>query len=196
MVNTLSIRTKQEVAEYGWQLFMAHALRFNKISLTDEHLVDTPQRVIDMYDEFFNPDYPIITTFTATSQDLVVMRDIPFYSICAHHWLPFFGVAHVAYIPTEEIIGLSKIPRLIDYWSHKPQVQEKLTGEIADHLFKGVEKFHPASVVVVLEGTHFCLEMRGVQKPGVITTTSALRGGVVDNAAQRQEIMGLLLSGK
>lgn len=157
----------------------------------DEHAKNTPKRVATMYQEFFNVKYPEITTFTAESSEMVLLKGIPFYSICAHHWLPFFGDVHIAYIPDEKIIGLSKVPRLVDFFSRSPQVQETLTSALADHLLS-LRQLKPQGVAVVVEGRHFCLEMRGAQKPGVITTTSALRGTFLTDTAQRAEFMSLI----
>ena len=158
----------------------------------DEHLEDTPRRVVKMYQEFFQPgEPPDATLFTAQESEMVIVRNIPFYSLCAHHWLPFFGIATVGYLPNGKIIGLSKIPRIVKYFAGGPQVQEKLTTEIADHLMDGIHEFHPVGVGVVLQATHFCMEMRGVETPGVTTITSAVRGTFKDDPMQKSEFLSL-----
>lgn len=159
----------------------------------DDHLIDTPQRVVRMYEEFFDTGpSPKITVFDTPESEMVLLTNIPFYSVCAHHWLPFYGVAHVGYLPNGKIIGLSKIPRIIKYFAARPQVQERLATEVADHLFSGMDNFNPVGVGVVLQASHFCMEMRGVETPGVTTTTSALRGTFKDDHAQRAEFLALI----
>jgi GTP cyclohydrolase I len=158
----------------------------------DEHLIRTPERVVKMYREFFQTgEPPNVTLFDAQESEMVILRDIPFYSLCAHHWLPFFGTATVGYLPNGKIIGLSKIPRIVKYFAAAPQVQEKLTTEIADHIMDGISGFEPVGVGVVLQATHFCMEMRGVETPGVTTATSAVRGSFKDDAMQRSEFLAL-----
>jgi GTP cyclohydrolase I len=158
----------------------------------DEHLKDTPRRVVKMYREFFQPgEPPNATLFDAAESEMVIVKNIPFYSLCAHHWLPFFGIATVGYLPNGKIIGLSKIPRVVKYFAAGPQVQEKLTTEIADHIMHGIPDFNPVGVGVVLQATHFCMEMRGVETPGVTTTTSAVRGTFKDDPMQKSEFLSL-----
>ena len=121
------------------------------------------------------------------------MRDITFYSMCEHHLVPFFGKAHIGYIPGEsgKVTGLSKLARLIDGLAKRPQVQERLTSQVADAL---VDKLDPSAVIVVLEAEHLCMAMRGIRKPGATTTTSAVRGGFKNNAASRAEVLSLIRS--
>lgn len=161
-----------------------------------EGLLDTPRRVADMYEEIFaglgqDASEHFRVTFNEGHQEMVLIRDIPLYSVCEHHLLPFLGRAHVAYIPGKDgrICGLSKIARLVDVYARRPQVQERMTSQIADTL---VEELVPQGVIVVIEAEHLCMSMRGVQKPGAITTTSAVRGIFSRNAATRAEAMSLI----
>lgn len=161
-----------------------------------EGLADTPRRVADMYQEIFagleqDAAEHFCVTFNEGHQEMVLVRDIPLYSMCEHHLLPFLGRAHVAYIPGKHgrICGLSKIARTVDVFARRPQVQERLTSQIADTL---VEHLDPMGVLVAIEAEHLCMSMRGVQKPGAITTTSAVRGIFERNAATRAEAMSLI----
>ena len=161
-----------------------------------EGLVETPRRVADMYEEIFagleqDASEHFCVTFNEDHQEMVLVRDIPLYSICEHHLLPFLGRAHVAYIPGKHgrICGLSKLARTVDVFAKRPQVQERMTSQIADTL---VEHLDPVGVIVVIEAEHLCMSMRGVQKPGAITTTSAVRGIFERNAATRAEAMSLI----
>lgn len=161
-----------------------------------EGLLDTPRRVADMYGEIFagltqDPAEHFCVTFNEGHQEMVLIRDIPLYSVCEHHLLPFLGRAHVAYIPGKDgrICGLSKIARLVDVFAKRPQVQERLTSQVADTL---VENLDPQGVLVVIEAEHLCMSMRGVQKPGAVTTTSAVRGIFERKAATRAEAMSLI----
>ena len=161
-----------------------------------EGLLDTPRRVADMYAEIFagleqDPAEHFCVTFSEDHQEMVLVRDIPLYSVCEHHLLPFLGRAHVAYIPGKHgrICGLSKLARVVDVFAKRPQVQERMTSQIADTI---VEYLEPQGVLVVIEAEHLCMSMRGVQKPGAITTTSAVRGIFQRNAATRAEAMSLI----
>ncbi len=161
-----------------------------------EGLLDTPRRVADMYQEIFaglgkDPAEHFCVTFNEGHQEMVLIRDIPLYSVCEHHLLPFLGRAHVAYIPSKDgrICGLSKIARVVDLFARRPQVQERLTSQVADTLVKNLD---PQGVLVVIEAEHLCMSMRGVQKPGAITTTSAVRGIFERNPATRAEAMSLI----
>jgi GTP cyclohydrolase I len=143
-------------------------------------LLDTPMRVAKMYEEIFSglkTPAPKMTTFPNESsyKDLVIVKDIPFYSMCEHHLVPFFGKAHIGYVPGESIVGLSKFARLVDWYAKRPQVQEKITDQVADHI---VEVLKPEAVIVVLEARHMCMEMRGVNKQGSSTVTTAVRGNL------------------
>ena len=160
-----------------------------------EGLRDTPERVARAYQEIFaglraNPADVLSTTFDLEHEELILVRDIELYSTCEHHLVPFHGVAHVAYIPGEggRVTGLSKIARLVEVFARRPQVQERLTTQIADAL---VAALAPSGVLVVIECEHLCMSMRGVRKPGARTLTSAVRGQL-RNAATRAEAMSLI----
>ena len=159
-------------------------------------LLRTPQRVAEMYAEICSglhedPSRHLIVTFEANHDEMVLVRDIALYSICEHHLAPFHGRAHVAYIPGDDgrITGLSKLARLVDGFAKRPQVQERLTTQIADAI---VEVLQPRGAFVLIEAEHLCMSMRGVRKPGTLTLTSAVRGLFKDNAATRAEVMALL----
>lgn len=155
---------------------------------------ETPRRVAKMYSELlsgYNVDIDaLFTSFEPEGyKELVLVRDIPFYSMCEHHMLPFHGVAHVGYIPGDRIVGLSKLARLVEAYAHRLQVQERMTMQIADTM---VEKLQAASVMVVIAAEHLCMTMRGVQKPGSVTVTSAVRGDFLNDPAARAEYLALL----
>jgi GTP cyclohydrolase I len=161
-----------------------------------EGLLDTPRRVADMYAEIFagmedDAGRHLGVTFNEEHQEMVLVRDIPLYSVCEHHLVPFMGRAHVAYIPGKDgrICGLSKLARVVDVFAKRPQVQERMTSQIADTI---VEYLEPQGVMVVIEAEHLCMSMRGVQKPGATTTTSAVRGLFQSNAATRAEALSLI----
>ena len=161
-----------------------------------EGLLRTPQRVAEMYEEIFagltdDPAEHLSVTFAADHDEMIMVKDIPLYSMCEHHLIPFLGRAHVAYIPNANgrITGLSKLARLVDSYARRPQVQERLTSEIADQID---EKLTPRGVLVVVEAEHLCMSMRGVQKPGATTVTSAVRGLFRDKAATRAEAMAFI----
>lgn len=161
-----------------------------------EGLFDTPRRVADMYEEIFSgltadPGEHFTVTFNEEHQEMVLVRDIPLYSVCEHHLVPFMGRAHVAYIPGEDgrICGLSKLARVVDVFAKRPQVQERLTSQIADTVVAHLE---PAGVIVVIEAEHLCMSMRGVRKPGSQTVTSAVRGLFKSDARTRAEAMSLI----
>ena len=154
-----------------------------------EGLQETPNRVARMYGEVFSGLHRDITkdikTFTSDNDEMILIGDIPFYSMCEHHLLPFHGKAHVVYVPKNgKILGLSKVARIVDTLSRKPQLQERLTSEIADTIQKAVDAM---SVCVVLEAEHLCMTMRGIRKPGSKTVTSAMRGGCRSDARTRDE---------
>ena len=156
----------------------------------------TPQRIADMYEEIFgglheNPCDHLVTRFEAEHDEMVMVRDIPLYSMCEHHLVPFTGRAHVAYIPGEDgrITGISKLARLVDGYARRPQVQEKLTTQVADAMMDALD---PLGVFVVMEAEHLCMTMRGVRKPGSLTVTSAVRGIFKDNPATRAEAMSFV----
>ncbi len=160
-------------------------------------LRDTPARVARAYAEQFaglgqRPEDVLTTVFDADHDEMVLVRDIEMYSTCEHHLAPFFGLAHVGYIPNEkgQITGLSKLARLVDVYARRPQVQERMTSQIADAMMRVLE---PTGVIVVIEAEHLCMSMRGVRKPGAKTVTSAVRGMFLDSDRTRAEAMSLLL---
>ena len=164
-----------------------------------EGLRQTPGRVARAARELYaglgqDPADVLSTTFSIDHEELIIVRDIPMYSTCEHHLLPFHGVAHIGYIPAEDgkVTGLSKLGRLVEVFARRPQVQEQITTQVADAL---VEHLGAQGVIVVIEAEHLCMSMRGVQKPGSRTITSAVRGQLRD-AATRSEAMSLLLGGK
>ena len=161
--------------------------------LTRDGLQETPARVARMYAEVCSgihedPTAHLIKTFDVDHDEMVMVRDIPIYSLCEHHLLPFFGVAHVAYIPRRGgmITGLSKLTRLVDGYSRRPQVQERLTSQVASAI---QDTLHPQGTLVVIEAEHLCMSMRGVRKPGAITVTSAVHGVFRDEVSTRLEAM-------
>ena len=164
------------------------------LDLSDPNLTATPERVAKMYLEMFHGlsegAEPKITIFPNTERytAMVMEKDIPFYSLCSHHFVPFYGHAHVAYIPNEKIVGLSKMPRIVEFYARRPQLQERLTEQIAQFM---AEKLHPQGVMVVIEARHLCVEMRGVKKSGALTVTSAIRG-IFFNRPVREEFLDLL----
>ena len=162
-----------------------------------EGLRDTPARVARAYAEQFSglrqqPEDVLTTVFDADHDEMVLVREIELYSTCEHHLTPFFGFAHVGYIPNEkgQITGLSKLARLVDLYARRPQVQERMTSQIADALMAVLE---PRGVIVVIEAEHLCMSMRGVRKPGAKTVTSAVRGMFLDSDRTRAEAMSLLV---
>ena len=159
-------------------------------------LRETPQRMARAYAELFaglteDPAHHLDKVFDVGHEEMVLVRDIPMYSVCEHHLLPFHGVAHVGYIPGPDgrVTGLSKLARLVEGYARRPQVQERLTAQVADAM---VERLHCRGVLVVVEAEHLCMSMRGVRKPGSNTVTSAVRG-IMRNAATRAEAMSLIL---
>lgn len=156
----------------------------------------TPHRVAKAYAEMFaglycDPDEVLATVFDENHEELVLVKDIPMYSTCEHHLVSFHGVAHVGYIPgpTGQVTGLSKLARVVDLYAKRPQVQERLTSQIADAL---VRKLNPRGVIVVIEAEHLCMAMRGIRKPGARTTTSAVRGLFKTSAVSRGEALDLI----
>lgn len=153
-------------------------------------LRDTPRRVAKMYGELLSgmtidPARHLDVVFDESHTELVVLKDIPFYSLCEHHMMPFMGKAHVAYLPNGHIVGLSKLARVVEEFARRLQVQERLTSQIADLL---MEKLDARGVAVLIEATHTCMTMRGVQKPGSVMVTSAIRGIFVTDHAARDEV--------
>jgi GTP cyclohydrolase I len=159
-----------------------------------EGLLDTPARVARMYSELLGgmrerPEIHFKSVFTEDYDEIVLLRDIPFFSMCEHHMLPFIGCAHIAYLPDGKVLGVSKMARIVDCFAKRLQVQERLTGEIAD-LMK--EHLKPLGVAVVIEASHSCMTIRGIKKPGSTMVTSALRGLFRKDSRSRNELLSLL----
>jgi len=157
-------------------------------------LRDTPMRVARMYAELFeglhtDPRDNLRVGFEAPHDEMVILRDIPFYSVCEHHFMPFHGVAAIGYIPDGRVVGLSKLARLLEGYARRPQLQERLTGQVADAL---MEVLRPDGVVVVIEAEHLCMTQRGVKKPGSRMVTSAMRGEFRQNQVTRAEFLSLV----
>lgn len=167
--------------------------------LSREGLCETPERVARMLAELTsgeteNPADLLTPMFSEEHDEMIIVRDIPFYSLCEHHLVPFVGQAHVGYIPNKlgQVTGLSKLARVVDVVSRRLQMQERLTTQVADAIEKGLD---PRGVIVVVEAEHLCMSMRGVQKPGHTTVTSAVRGIFRENAATRSEAMSIIRGG-
>lgn len=159
-----------------------------------EGLIETPDRIARMYTEIFagmeqDAGEHLQKTFSVESSDLVLVKDITFQSMCEHHMMPFFGKAHVAYIPEGKVTGLSKIARTVEVYARRLQIQERMTGQIADAM---MEHLAPKGVMVVLEAEHFCMTMRGIKKPGSITMTIAARGVFQENTALQDRVLEML----
>ena len=143
-----------------------------------EGLVETPERIARMYEEIFaglemDCEEILSKTFTVDNNEMVIVKNITFYSTCEHHFMPFYGKAHVAYIPNGKVVGLSKLARAVEVYAKRPQIQEQLTGQVADALMKHL---NPKGVIIMMEAEHMCMTMRGVKKPGSKTVTFAMRG--------------------
>ena len=163
-----------------------------------EGLLRTPHRVAEAYAELFaglraDPRAHLSTTFDENHKEMVVLRDIPFASVCEHHLLPFTGTAHVGYIPRGQIVGLSKLARLVEGYARRPQVQERLTSEIADAL---MDVLQPDGCGVVIEAVHTCMTIRGIEKAGATMVTSAMRGGFRSRPETRAEFLAIIRGGR
>jgi GTP cyclohydrolase I len=165
-----------------------------------EGLVDTPKRVAEMYTELFagmdmDPIAELKIGYELGHRELVILKDIPFYSMCEHHLLPFFGEVHIGYIPdaSGRVVGISKFARVVDIFARRPQIQERMTTQIADAIMEGLQ---PQGVAVVVQAEHLCMVMRGVKKPGTNIITSAIRGLFRQKAASRAEFFSLIQNGK
>ena len=157
---------------------------------------DTPRRVAEMYAELFSgldldPRAELTVDFQVEYEEMVILRDIPFYSMCEHHLLPFYGVAHVGYIPSEggKVVGVSKLARVVEICARRPQLQERMTKQIADAIFEALQ---PDGVAVVIQAEHLCMVMRGIKKPGATVITSSVRGIFRSRAATRGEFLSLV----
>lgn len=166
--------------------------------LNREGLKDTPKRVANMYEEILaghrdDPEQHIKSIFNEDYDEIVLLRDIPFYSVCEHHMMPFIGRAHVAYLPSGKVLGVSKLARIVDSFAHRLQVQERLTNQIADFLMTNLK---PRGVTVVIEASHSCMTIRGIKKPGSTMITSALRGIFIKDQRSRSEVLSLINSAR
>ena len=162
-----------------------------------EGLLETPRRVAQMYVELGGGSQEeavevLGMQFEEHHQEMVILRDVPFYSMCEHHLLPFFGKAHVGYLPRGRVVGISKMARAVDILARRPQVQERLTSQVADAIMEALD---PQGVAVVIRAEHLCMAMRGVRKPGASVVTSATRGDFRDSVATRSEFLSLLQEG-
>ena len=158
--------------------------------VTREGLLDTPKRYVKFLKEFTSPKDFNLTTFENEGSDrMIIVKDIPFFSLCEHHLAPFFGTAAIAYIPNDKIVGLSKLPRTLDKFSRRPQNQERIGKQVAEYL---MENLKPKGVAVMIEARHLCVEMRGVQKHNVHTITSEMKGVFLDDLNCRQEFLNLI----
>ena len=191
--NSIPLEREDEIVQRV-AVHMAAIMRELNLDLEDPNFNETPERVAKMYMEMFHGlregSEPKVTTFPNEGDyhHMVIEKEIPFYSMCAHHFVPFYGHAHIAYIPESTIVGLSKLPRILEFYAKRPQLQERLTEQVAEFLWS---KLKPQGVMVVIEARHLCVEMRGVKKPGALTTTSALRGCFADRKV-REEFLALL----
>jgi GTP cyclohydrolase I len=159
-----------------------------------EGLIETPERIGRLYAELFSglaqdPLDVLRRSFDEEHKEMVILKDIPFYSLCEHHFLPFHGSAHVGYVPEGRIVGVSKLARVVDILARRPQLQERLTSQVADAIMEGL---HPDGVAVVIEAEHLCMTMRGVQKPGARMITSAIRGSFRRRGVTRSEFLSLV----
>jgi len=164
-----------------------------------ESTKDTPQRIAEMYAELFSgldadPKTELIVGFEEGHRELVILRDIPFYSMCEHHLLPFYGVVHVGYIPGVDgrVVGISKLARVVEIFARRPQLQERMTRQIADTIFEALQ---PDGVAVIIRAEHLCMIMRGIKKPGTNVITSAVRGTFRSKAVTRSEFLSLIQGG-
>ena len=159
-----------------------------------EGLADTPRRIAEMYGELFagigkDPASVLTAAFSEDYDETVILRDVPFHSICEHHFLPFFGTAQIAYIPTGRVAGASKLARALDILASRPQIQERLTGQLADTLYDALK---PQGAAVIISAEHLCMSIRGARKPGSKIVTIASRGSLRTQATERQDILALL----
>ena len=180
-------RAKDSIKVLYWEI-----LREIGLDLEDPNLKETPQRIARMYvDEIFNPEEPKCTVFPNEEKydQIVIDKNIPFYSMCSHHFLPFFGTASIGYIPEKQLLGLSKLDRIVDYYAKRPQLQERMTQQIAKYIEKKVK---PKGVAVVITARHLCKEMRGIKKSNAEMVTSEMLGAFRKNKETRNEFMELI----
>jgi GTP cyclohydrolase I len=194
--NTEGIMTIKTVDQEKIEIAMRMILEALGEDPEREGIAQTPKRVARMYEEIFsgvnsNPKDLLDVSFTEYHDELVLVKDIPVYSMCEHHFLPFYGMAHVAYIPKGgKVVGISKLARVVEAYARRPQLQERLTSQIADCIY---ETLKPMGVGVVIQAEHMCMTMRGVKKPGALTVTSAVRGIFETRAETRAELFSLIM---
>ncbi len=162
-----------------------------------EGLLETPRRIVDMYEEIFgglfiDPAEYLRVGFEVAHDEMVILRNIPFYSMCEHHFLPFHGEAHVGYVPDGRVVGISKLARVVEGYARRPQIQEQLTSQVAEAI---MDTLRPDGVAVVIEAEHLCMTMRGVKKPGSRMITSAMRGQFKQSSVTRAEFLSLVQGG-
>jgi len=190
----MAVKKKRPIDTLRIQKAVSEILLAIGEDLDREGLRETPARVARMYSELVSgmredPEVHFRSVFTENYDEIVLLRDIPFYSLCEHHLLPFIGSAHVAYLPTGRVLGVSKLARIVDSFAKRLQCQERLTGQIADLI---MDRLKPMGVAVVLEASHSCMTIRGIKKPGSTMVTSALRGTFRKDPRSRNEILSLL----
>jgi len=190
----MAVKKKRPIDTLRIQKAVSEILLAIGEDLDREGLRETPARVARMYSELVSgmredPEVHFRSVFTENYDEIVLLRDIPFYSLCEHHLLPFIGSAHVAYLPTGRVLGVSKLARIVDSFAKRLQCQERLTGQIADLI---MDRLRPMGVAVVLEASHSCMTIRGIKKPGSTMVTSALRGTFRKDPRSRNEILSLL----
>ena len=194
-----TVNQQSKISTENENLEVENAIRQILVSIGEDPdrtgLLLTPSRVARMYKEIFSgikkdPKDEITVTYAENHDEIILVRDISFYSMCEHHLVPFFGTAHVAYLPKNGIItGLSKLARVVEVAARRPQVQERMTTQIATAI---LEKLNPMGVAVVIEAEHMCMSMRGIKKPGSKTVTSVLKGIFQTNQSSRQEVLSLI----
>jgi len=189
-VPLVTIESQHDIDQAGAERAVGQLLEALGVDTTQESLRETPQRVARAFGDFLKPRPFRLTTFPNDEgyDELIIARDIRFHSLCEHHLLPFVGVAHVAYLPKDRILGLSKLARLVEMFARSLQVQERMTQQIANWL---QENLQPKGVGVILEAEHMCMALRGVEKPGSTTVTSALLGAVRNDPRTREEFLRL-----
>lgn len=182
---------KKMVKEVNMRSAVAHLIQDIDPDAGREGLIETPKRYVKFLREFTSPEPFNFTTFNEPgANEMVIVHDIPFYSLCEHHLAPFFGVGHIAYIPQNEtIVGISKLPRVLDMFARRLQNQERICKQVAEYIN---EKLNPAGVGVILQARHMCVEMRGIKKAGAMTTTSTMLGRFKENINTRQEFLNLI----
>jgi len=178
------------------KLAMASIIEAIGENLLREGIKDTPRRVAEMYAELFSgldidPKDELVVDFEEGYEEMVILKDIPFYSMCEHHLLPFYGIAHVGYIPSPggRVVGVSKLARVVEICARRPQLQERMTQQIADAIFEALQ---PDGVAVVIQAEHLCMVMRGIKKPGTTVITSSVRGNFRSKVATRSEFLSLI----